>query len=93
MHRNIYDAPLGGADRDSRSAHHQRLETSTVGPLGGADGESRSGHDQRLETSTMGPLGGGVREYGSAYHQRLETSMAARWEVLTENPAAPTINA
>jgi hypothetical protein len=31
---------LGGVDGGSGSAHHQRLETSTVAPLAGANGDS-----------------------------------------------------
>jgi hypothetical protein len=56
--------PLGGGVGESGSAHHQRLETSTVGPLEGADRESRSTHHQCQETLMVGPFGGGDGDPG-----------------------------
>jgi hypothetical protein len=50
--------PLEGGVEESKSAHHQCLETSTAIPLGGATGGSGSNHHQCYKTSATGPLAG-----------------------------------
>jgi hypothetical protein len=49
--------PLGGGVRESKSAHHQCLETSMVDPLEGIVGLEDPGAPtiNRLEISTAGP--------------------------------------
>jgi hypothetical protein len=77
------DGPLGGGARESRSIHHQHLETSMMGTLGG--GARGLGASIINARNIDGGLSGRqCWRFGSAHHQCKERQWWTTWKTVSK---------